>query len=261
LLKSPNMDLRGKTILITRAASQSAELCEGLSRLNARVIECPAIEITPIDDWTHVDRAISDLDSYHWLLFTSANAVDLFMKRVEGKRRFPNVAVVGSATAKKLARWNLPVSLVPESYRAEGLLEAFPSDLNGVRILFPRAETARELLPEELRRRGARVDVLTVYRTAKADRLGDFRQILAGEHIDCVVFSSPSTIRFMAEAVEDLASTLKGISIAVIGPVTQRAAEALGLKVSIQPEHATVPNLIEAIRQHFGQKPRSGDRR
>jgi uroporphyrinogen-III synthase len=249
------MGLRGKTVLITRTASQSEELREGLSRLGARVIECPTIQIVPVDDWSLVDRAISNLTSYHWLLFTSANAVDCFMKRVEavGASVNVNIAVVGSATANKLADYRLTASLTPETYRAEGLLQGFPSDLNGVRILFPRAETARELLPEELRGRGATVDVVTVYRTVKAEGLPDIKEVLAREHIDCVVFTSPSTIRFMAETFEtDLATALKGIAVAVIGPVTQQAAESHSLKVTIQPNRSTVPDLIQAITHYLG---------
>src|SRR5215468_10525291 len=128
------MDLNGKTILITRASSQSAELRDALSSLGARVIECPTIRIAPAEDWTSVDIAIENLDSYQWLLFTSANAVEHFMKRFDavrgGKLNAP-IAVVGPATAKKLAEWDLTASLSPESYRAEGLLDAFPSSLEG----------------------------------------------------------------------------------------------------------------------------------
>jgi uroporphyrinogen III methyltransferase / synthase len=249
------MDLRGKTVLITRAASQAEELREGLGRLGARVIECPTIQITPVDDWSLVDRAISSLASYQWLLFTSANAVECFMKRVEAvgaSVKNVQIAVVGSATANKLADYRLTASLTPENYRAEGLLQAFPSDLRGVRILFPRAETARELLPEEVRRRGATVDIVAVYRTVKADGLPDLKEVLAREHIDCIVFTSPSTIRFMAETFEgDLATALKGVKVAVIGPVTREAAESFGLRVKIQPQRSTIADLLDAIAREL----------
>src|SRR5262245_40709619 len=249
------MGLHGNTILITRAANQTEELRSILNGIGARVVECPAIEFAPVDDWTPVDRAISDLDSYHWLLFTSSNAVEAFMKRLETIRNVSpgtQIAVVGSATARTLARWHLHASLVPRNFRAEGLLEEFPADLTAVRILFPRTETARELLPEELRRRGATVDVVPVYRTVKATGMQDLRQTLAAETIDCVVFTSPSAVRFFGEAVEnDLAEVLHGIAIAVIGPVTRAAAESVGLKPAIEPEHATAAELADAIRRHF----------
>jgi uroporphyrinogen III methyltransferase / synthase len=249
------MGLAGKNILVTRAASQSAQLRDALSRLGARVIECPTIQIEPVADWTDVDRAISELNSYQWLLFTSANAVEYFMQRYEavahGQLATP-IAVVGPATGKKLEGWNLKAFLEPESYSAEGLLVAFPENLNGVRILFPRAETAREILPDELRRRGANVDVLTVYRTVKAESLSDFSQILAGSQIDCAVFTSPSSIHFMAEALKDqFNSFLKDVPIAVIGPVTRDAVQAFGLQVKIQPQRSTIEELIEEIRAFF----------
>jgi len=221
------MELLDKTILITRAASQSESLREGLVQLGARVVECPAIEIS----------------SYQWLLFTSANAVECFMKQVmtiDVEHPIP-IAVVGSATAAKLKEWHLNPSLVPGDFHAEGVLAAFPSDLSGVRILFPRAEAAREILPDELRKRGATVDVLPVYRTVKAAGLQDLRRRLATEKIDCAVFTSPSTIRFMAEALEpDFPAILRGVPIAVIGPVSREAAASLGLTVSIEPIQSTV---------------------
>jgi len=252
---SAKVALRGKTILTTRAASHAGDLSDRLQLLRARVLECPTIELEPIENWTAIDAAIARMNSYNWLLFTSANAVDYFMKRlaaVHGVCSIP-IAVVGSTTAKKLEHWKLAPSLIPDRFNAEGLLEAFPKDLPGVRILFPRAESAREVLPEELRRRGAVVDVLPVYRTKKAlDGVMDLRQILANERIDCVVFTSPSAIRFMAETLEeDLATALNGISIAVIGPVTARACEPFGLRATIEPQTATIPDLVEAIRRHF----------
>ena len=159
---------------------------------------------------------------------------------------------MGSTTARKLGDWKLSPSLVPDRFNAEGLLEVFPTDLHGVRILFPRAESAREILPEELRRRGAVVDVLPVYRTKKAEGAQDLRQIFGRESFDCVVFTSPSAIRYMAESLEeDLGTALTSIPIAVIGPVTARACEPFGLRASIEPRTATIPDLVDAIRRHF----------
>jgi uroporphyrinogen III methyltransferase/synthase len=246
------MDLRGKTVLITRAATQSAELRMGLESHGARVLECPAIEIVPVDDWTAVDRAAADLNSYQWIIFTSANAVEHFMPRVslQGVTCEVPIATVGTATARKLQEWNLSASRIPASFRAEGLLDAFPADLRGERILIPRAERARELLPEELRRRGATVDDVPVYRTVRSDvSLADLKTTLSAERIDAVVFTSPSAIRSYAESLGDeFSSCLGSVPIAVIGPVAREAAESAGLKVAIQPPRATVEDLIKSIR-------------
>jgi uroporphyrinogen III methyltransferase / synthase len=253
--RSVKVALNGKTILTTRAAGPSGDLTLRLKELGARVVECPTVELEPIENCTAIDHAIRNMKSYQWLMFTSANAVDYFMKRIAADYevcRIP-IAVVGSTTAKKLEDWKLKPALVPERFNAEGLLEAFPKDLSGVRILFPRAEVAREILPEELRRRGAIVDVLPVYRTKKAvDGVPDMRQIFRRETLDCVVFTSPSAIRFMAETLEeDLGAALNAIPIAVIGPVTARACEPFGLHASIEPKTSTIPDLVEAIRRHF----------
>ena len=248
------MALRGKTILTTRASAHSGDLSVRLTQLGARVVECPTIELEPVENQTAIDDAIVRMNSYHWLLFTSANAVDYFMKRIafEHAACRIRIAVVGSTTARKLEAWKLAPSLMPEHFNAEGLLEAFPQDMRGVRILFPRAEVAREILPEELRRRGAIVDVLPVYRTKKAEL--DIRQIFAREKFDCVVFTSPSAIRFMAEMLEeDLSAALDRIPIAVIGPVTARACEPFGLRAAIVSQSATIPALVDAIRGHFVQ--------
>src|SRR5688572_10554205 len=241
------MELTGKTIVITRAASQSATLRSQLEDLGARVIECPTIQIVPPKTWKPVDDAIRRLNTYQWLLFTSANAVEQFLDRSENLRcsiSIVSIAVVGSATAAKLGEWGLKPALVPKEFRAEGLLEAFPGNLVGVRILFPRAEVARELLPEELRRRGAIVDIVPVYRTIRAYS-GGVAEILESERVDCLVFTSPSAIP------EDLKSLPTGTALAVIGPVTREAAQLLGLMPVIAPEESTIPALVEAIRLHF----------
>jgi uroporphyrinogen III methyltransferase/synthase len=238
------MALTGKTIVITRAASQSADLRHRLEDLGARVIECPTIQIVPPKSWKPVDDAIRGLNTYQWLLFTSANAVEQFMDRMGNRRPTVSIAVVGSATATKLGEWGLTPTLVPKEFRAEGLLQSFPENLVGTRILLPRAEVARELLPIELRRRGATVDVVTVYRTVKAFS-GNLGEILENERVDCIVFTSPSTIP------DDLHTLPTGTVLAVIGPVTREAAQILGLKPEIVPVESSVPALVNALKGYF----------
>jgi len=238
------MALSGKTIVITRAASQSAELRNRLEGLGARVIECPTIQIVPPKSWKPVDDAIRRLHTYQWLLFTSANAVEQFMDRMGNRRPTIPIAVVGSATGARLGEWGLKADLIPKEFRAEGLLDAFPENLVGTRILFPRAEVAREMLPEELRRRGATVDIVVVYRTIKAFA-GSIGEILETEHVDCIVFTSPSAIP------ENLHMLPSSTALAVIGPVTREAAQLLGLKPDIVPVESSIPGLVEAIRTYF----------
>lgn len=238
------MALRGKTIVITRAASQSADLRNRLEEKGARVIESPTIQIVPPTTWKPVDDVIRRMHTYQWLLFTSANAVEQFMDRMGDRRPSIPIAVVGSATAAKLGEWGLQAALIPKEFRAEGLLDVFPENLVGTRILFPRAEVAREMLPEELRRRGATVDLVTVYRTVKAFA-GNIGEILENERVDCIVFTSPSAIP------ESLHNLPTGTALAVIGPVTQEAAQLLGLKPDIVSPESTVHGLVHAIDAYF----------
>jgi len=252
------MELRGRTILITRAATQSEELRTGLEAAGAFVIECPAIEIVPVEDWTEVDYAAARLPGYDWLILTSTNAATYFLERLNtlGLTCSVPIAAIGVATAARLAAFCLRASRIPADFRAEGLLALFEQDLTGKRILIPRAETAREILPNELRRRGATVDVVTVYRTIKPQgALTGIRETLSREEIDAVVFTSPSAIRNVAEVLgEDFVSSLGSIPIAVIGPVAQGAVEAAGLRVSIRPDRATIRDLIAAIRSYFSNR-------
>jgi uroporphyrinogen III methyltransferase/synthase len=247
------MPLHGKTILTTRAAAHAGDLNARLIGLGARVIDCPAIEITPVDDWNAVDDAIASLDSYQWLLFTSGNAVDIFLQRAGllKAESYPPIAVVGPATAAALDRWGVKATLVAADFRAEGLMAAFPLNLGGTRILFPRAEAAREILPQELRRRGATVDIVVVYRTIKGQGMEKIRAILSETNIDCVVFTSSSTVRFMAEALGEDLAMLQKTAVAVIGPITRSAAEAIGLHPAIEPQAATAADLAEAIQNYF----------
>jgi uroporphyrinogen III methyltransferase/synthase len=251
------MKPKGKTIVITRAAPQSRSLRTKLEAAGAHVIEIPTIEIKPVDDWTEVDVAVAHLSDYHWLVFTSANAVDLFMARVQLMQKSVTtpIAVVGSATARCVRDWGLEAAIVPKEFRAEGLLDAMPASLAGTSILFPRAEVAREMLPVELRRRGALVDVRVVYRTVKPEpQANALQKITSSERIDCIVFTSPSAVRNLAESVDQpLSEILKRIPVAVIGPVTADAAKELGLTVGIMPPESTLDSLVLAVQEAIGR--------
>ena len=249
------MGLEGRTILTTRAKGQSAPLRERLEQLGARVLEIPTIEIVDPDSWAPVDTAIGKLTEYDWLILTSANAVRCFLDRLDDQAIVPAIAVVGSQTARKLQERGLTAALIPDEFRAEGLVEAFPEDLCGKRILVPRAEVAREYLPDTLRARGARVDVVTVYRTRRplegASRL---RRSLNEEKIDCITLTSGATAQNLADmlGVSNLSEPFEGIAIAVIGPVTRDCAAQLGLRTDIQAASATIADLVAAIDRYFG---------
>jgi uroporphyrinogen III methyltransferase/synthase len=215
------------------------------------------IEIIPLNDWTEVDDAVRRLHTYQWILFTSTNAVDAFMRRVELAETSCDipVAAVGSATEARLRHWDIRATIVPGEFRAEGLLEALPRDLANIRILFPRAEQARELLPHELRRRGAVVDIVTVYRTEKSTATAaSIRSIFATHRVNCIVFTSSSTVRHMAQTLGgDLPSVLANTSVAVMGPITANTAREAGLNPDIVPVRSTIADLVAAIENRFGR--------
>lgn len=253
------MTLDGKTILTTRAGAAASELREVLSGHGATVIEIPTIEIVPPDTWAPVDSAITHLTEYDWIILTSANAVDAFCHRIEG-RILPRIAVVGTKTAQRLEQLGHQVAIIPENYSAEGLLAALPGDLKGVRILLPRAHIARGELPDELRRRGVALDVVTVYQTRipreGAERL---RRVVEAGEVDCVTITSGSTARNLLEMIgsDDPVRWLRDLAVASIGPVTTAEAGALGIEVAIEAPAATAEALAEAIATYFrGQAER-----
>ena len=158
-----------------------------------------------------------------------------------------------TATARRAREHGLVPDIVPQDFRAEGVLAALPENLYGTHILFPRAESARDLLPRELRRRGARVDIVTVYRTIRpAPGAISVAETVASEKIDCIVFTSPSTIRYLAESGgEPVLKLLSQVPIAVIGPVTRAAADELGLETRIMPTQSTIDDLGYGHRKLF----------
>jgi uroporphyrinogen III methyltransferase / synthase len=254
--------LFGKRVLMTRAKEQAAELADLLDAYGAEPVEAPTIRIVPPEDWTAVDRAIDSVSSYQWVIFTSVNGVDRFMTRLRANGLDARclagrqVCCIGPRTAQELEKFGVRADVVPTDYQAEGVLAALGGqDLKQARILIPRAEVARELLPDELRARDAHVDVVTVYRTITpiGDREEWCRQ-LSDRQIHVVTFTSSSTVRnfvTMLGGVERVKPLLQSVLVACIGPITARTAEEFGLTVSIVPGENTIPALVDAIVRHY----------
>ena len=173
------LPLFGRRIVTTRAKGQADALTSRLKALGADVIEMPTIEIQPAADYGPLDRALDELASYDWLIFTSANGVRFFLERldrsaVDLRALRAKVCAIGPATRAAVEALHLKVDLMGREYVAEGLLEAFAAhDLAGRRVLLPRAAVARDLVPVELGRRGARVDVVEAYRTVTPEGAGE----------------------------------------------------------------------------------------
>lgn len=262
-MSSKNQPLARRTILITRARSQSEQFRRLLEEAGARVLELPAIEIRPLPS-AELDRAIYALDSYDWLVFTSANAVSIFLDQAARLRPElqskqpgrPRLCAIGPATRQALEDRGYRVDLVPTVFQAEGILADLQAthagDVRGLRILLPRAAKAREVLPEVLTQKGAEVDVIRVYETILPDGAGDtLHRMLAEETIDLVAFTSSSTVQNFMQAAGSSKYLLKSLPCAVIGPITGETAREFGLNVTVQPDAWTVPELAQAIIEHF----------
>ena len=253
--------LFGRSVVVTRAREQASGLAQELGRLGADVIQCPTIEISPLPDYAELDAAIARLSEYAWLIFTSVNGVRWFWKRLEAAGKdsralgLCRVAAIGPATAEALEARGIRPDFIPERYVAEGVVEGLLArgKVDGVRMLLPRAAKAREVLPEELRKAGGRVDVISAYETIPAATRKDevLERIQAGT-LDCITFGSSSTVENFLSLIP--AETLRAhpdVRLAAIGPVTAKTLEAHGLPCHIMPEEYTIPALVQALVSHY----------
>jgi uroporphyrinogen III methyltransferase / synthase len=255
-----SLPLAGKRILITRAREQASVLAQLLEAAGAEVVECPTIAFLPPESWEPLDDAIRRLEEYGWVLFTSANGVRFFWDRLlaggkdlrclAGK----SVAAIGPATAAALQSLGVRADLVPTEFRAEALVEAIGArDIRGARMLLVRAAEAREVLPAELTRRGARIDVVPAYRTVRAaEAAEEVRELLRDRKIHVVTFASSSTVKhFFALLGPETRDLLAGVTIAAIGPITAESAAQHGVPCQVVPEQYTIPALVAALVKHY----------
>ena len=268
----------GHRILATR---EHLEGFEPLEELGAEIIEFPTIEIVPPESYDELDKSIEKLETYDWLIFTSRNGVKFFFKRFFEKDRDIRdlkglkICAIGTKTAKEIKEYGLKTDLIPDEFRAEGLIEAFtppthPSPsmgegkgggessalrtphsalLKGMRFLLPRAEKAREIFPEKVRELGGEIDVPVAYRTIKPESRGKrLKRFLKEGRISIATFTSAATFNNFREIMsKDADELLKEVTIAVIGPVTAKAVENAGLRVDIMPKEATIEAMVKEI--------------
>ena len=258
--------LAGRTIVVTRAASQAGELSEALESYGAKVFICPTIEIREPDNYDRLDEALDHLYGYDWLIFTSTNGVQFFLQRLANRGLKVSdlddirVCAIGQRTADKLHDAHVHVDLVPSHSTAEGVFAALSEfvggrdHLRGLNILLPRAAVGRDVLPKELEEAGARVDVVTAYQTVVPENFdrGRLSAMLAGSG-DCIAFTSPSTVKNLAKLFDthDLSTVLQGVVISSIGPITSAAAVEYGLQVDIEPAEQSVHALAAAIAAYY----------
>jgi uroporphyrinogen III methyltransferase/synthase len=250
--------LFGKTVVVTRSRTQASRLVELLSEHGAYCLEFPTIAIEPPPSWEDLDKAIDELNRYDWIIFTSINGVENFFARLWERGRDIrslygiSVAAIGPETARAVEGRGIRVDFVPKSYRAEDLAEGFPEDvIRGKKVLIPRAMEAREILPETLEARGAQVTVVPAYRTVmpSSDSSKEIAQKIKNGEVDCITFTSSSTVRNFVKLVEPFISVdeINKAVLACIGPVTAQTAKELGLSVDIVADRYTIDGLVDAV--------------
>ena len=242
-----NKILFGKKILVTRARAQASKLSSALKNLGADVIECPTIKIAaPSDNFAAVDSSIKNLRGYDWIIFTSANGVEKFFERLKvhglDARALNKVAAIGSATAEKLSTFGIIADVVPKDFVAESLAAALKNLVADKKILLARAEVAREILPDALKKFGASVEVVPIYKTVpELPAQIDFAAL------DMITFTSSSTVENFVAAYG-----VPKIPTAAIGPITARTLKNFGATPAVIAEEFTINGLVDAIKKFYG---------
>ncbi len=251
------LPLFGKTIVVTRKGDQANSMIDRLHELGAEPFFFPVIETIAPDDWTPLDNALKTLSKYDGLIFTSVNGVRFFAERIKAVeqdiRELKGVRIftIGPKTAEAVRDLGIRVDVVPENFVAESLIASM-ENIKGQRFLIPRATVAREILPEQLRKMGAIVDVAPAYQTVLPSQPVDtLEKRLKEGSIDVITFTSSSTVtNFLTLIGKKLLPEIKKVTIACIGPITAKTAREAGLNVEIMPEQYTVSSLMDAIENY-----------
>jgi uroporphyrinogen-III synthase len=256
-----NGPLSGVRILVGRARHQAGALSAELRKLGATVLEIPFIEIRKPRSYRPLDSALRNISAYDWLILTSVNGVEAMWERI-GKLGLKSsdlnhlrIVAIGPATQKAIEQHRVKVDVVPKEYVAESVVRSLRRRVKGKRFLLVRARVARDVIPRELRKAGAHVDVVEAYETVvpRASRMR-LRSTLANpaRRPNVVTFTSSSTARnFAALAGPRALSDLNRIRLASIGPITSSTLLDVGLRVDIVANEFTIPGLVEAIVENI----------
>jgi len=273
--KSTHRPLKGVRVLVGRARHQAGALSAELRKQGAQILEIPFIEIRKPRSFRPLDAALKNLDTYDWLILTSVNGVEAMWNRTEkviqrsvqksgpsGPRSSGKssrvlaaglrIAAIGPATKKAIEQRGIKVDVMPKEYIAESVVRSLKERVKGKRILLVRARVARDVIPRELRRAGARVDVVEAYETAIPQ--SSRRRLQAAlknpnKRPNVVTFTSSSTVKNFVELLgpRRKSALLNGVQTASIGPVTSATLRELGLQVDISAREFTIPGLVAAI--------------
>jgi uroporphyrinogen III methyltransferase/synthase len=255
---SESTSLAGRRILVTRAAEQASVLNDALAELGAVPVVVPTIEIVPPPSYAELDQALEELERIDYLLLTSVNAVEAFFNRmaelgldVSTLDKLQTVAV-GPKSAAALAARGVTADLVPEDYRAEGVVALLRDKASGKSLLYPQAALARDLIPTELRAAGAEVIAPVAYASkVPEDAAGKLHRALV-EGLDLLTFTASSTVKNFVKllSIDDLALA-RQVPAASIGPLTSKTARESGFNVVIEPVSSTLDDMVAAIKEYF----------
>jgi uroporphyrinogen III methyltransferase/synthase len=253
--------LFGKTVVVTRAKGHARSLIDLLEQSGAKVILFPTIEFTTPGTFSLIDKKISHLKEYDYLVFTSVHGVKTFLSRMRKLKKDLRslsgikIAALGEMTAQALREQLLYPEVVPAVFTSRHLADKFKEEgVKGKRLLLVRSELASDILPEKLRRMGAGVDEVSSYTVRKPRVNPDkIKQLFKKQEIDLITFTSPSTFTNFISMMkgEPVTKLLKGVKIAAIGPVTKKEITAQGIKVAVTASHHTVPGLVDAITAYY----------
>lgn len=247
--------LTGRRILITRTPGRASSLAAGLEREGASIISIPTIEIVPPESYAALDEALSRLENFQWIVFTSAHAVEVFAGRRNHAMTLPKIAAIGAATARAIQQRGMQVSLLPPHYVAESLAETLAPQTKGLNVLLVRAAEARDVLPSALSQDGAVLTIVEAYRNRiPPDSVPRLAELFSSteNYPDVITFTSASTARNLNAMLESSGLRLPlGTVLASIGPITSQAMRELGLEPTVEAAEATIPALTEAIAHHF----------
>lgn len=246
--------LHGQRILVTRPASQAHELAEPLKNLGAEVVCQSVIEILPPEDWMDIDTVQDELSTFDWVVFASANGVQSFLDRLtqrdKDSRQFGGcqIAVVGKATARRLADYRLRSDRIPDDFTAESLLRSFveeDAELSGKRILIIRADRGNDLLPRGLRRAGAHVREVIGYRNVDVDKVDPHvRDWVDRGAIDWVTVTSSASAENLHRLFGD---SIAKCRFAAISPITAGVLQSLGYHVDAVANPHTMAGIVESM--------------
>ncbi len=245
--------LFGKTVLVTRSRKQASQLGEQLESLGARVLELPTIEIEPIQNSPRLKKAIGQISQFDWIVFTSENGAEAFfdeLKRLHKDSRIlkdTKIAAIGPGTTAKLNSYLIRPDLVPKVFTTEGLLNAFKKiKVSNKRFLLLRTNIASELLNKSLKKLGALVTEIPVYKTKKPKHLSQKVAELMGEYaIDYATFTSSSTAENFFNSLRN--GHRLNAKIISIGPVTSKTIRQCGFSVTREAKVSTIPGLVDAV--------------